>query len=1257
MSGSRKMLKVFKFGVLLFPFSLLLAVVPAAWQMRGRRSTKSVTQSGARPESNAAERKRMPTVLSSLPASFEPNRGQSDPSVKFLSRGPGYALFLTQGEAVLAFPGSAASDSASAKSRTVGSGQTAGALRLRILNANGSAKMEGESALGRKSNYFLGNRSSQQQIGVPNFAQVRYRAVYPGIDLVFHGDASRLEFDLDVAPGADVSAARFRLDGADKVRLDASGDVIATVHDSELRLRRPVSYLRTSNGERPVEGKFTLSASNEIGFEMGAYDASLPLVIDPVLAYSTFLGGSGADQVFGVAVDPQGNFYVVGQTASSNLPVKGAFQGTSGGFTDAFVAKFNADGSGLVYCTYLGGSLIDIGQGIAVDSTGSAYVTGFTTSTNFPTKNALQATLKGQQDIFVTKLSPDGASLVFSTYLGGSALDTIAAIALDAQNNVVLAGTTKSTDFPTVNELEGSLHGAAGNSDAFVSKISADGSHLIFSTYLGGASVEGATGVAVDSQGDILVSGGTDSTDFPVQNAIQGTAGGGPTSNAITSDAFLTKLAGDGSAILFSTYWGGTGSEQATSVSVDASNNIILAGETTSTDFPTLNPLEGIPANGGAQITGFVTKFKSDGSAMLFSTYFGGTGSETIFGSAVDLNGNIYVSGNTTSTDLPVTGAIQSTYGGGASDGFVSEISANGSALIFSTYLGGAGTDAFNRVAADSHGAYLVGSTSAADFPTAGTQASAFAGSTDGVVVKIATVNASAVLLSTESLTFNAQNVGTTSTSQPVTMTNTGNISLTIASIVASSDYGETNTCGAAVAAGASCTINVTFKPTASGTRTGTVTITDNASTSPQTVSLTGMGAAVAPVGGVSPGSLTFAAQVVGVSSASQPVTLSNTGTAALTISSIAASGDFSQTNNCGNSVAASASCTVNVTFKPTVSGTRTGTLTITDNASTSPQTVNLTGSGTASSPVAGVSPSSLTFSSQLAGTPSASQPVTLSNTGTGALTISSVVASGDFSQTNNCGNSVAASASCTINVVFTPTSSGKRTGTVTITDNASNSPQSVSLTGNGADFTITPASGAATTATVARGQTASYSLSLAPTGGLSGNISFACSGAPAASTCSVTPPSRPTDGSSATNVNVSVTTTAASSSAALLQLLALGEHGTPSHAWKARMVLFLALILVAIVIPMTRRPSLISAKTYQGVAWRLPRFVNVAAAVLLIAVLAATLTTAGCAGGYQKPVGNAGTPVGTYSLVVTATFTAGTASVKHNVTLTLTVQ
>ena len=804
---------------------------PASLPVSAERLSTRADAPGARVSPGPKDKSRALALLSSLPVTFEPNRGQADPSVEYLSRGPGYSLLLTQTGALISIQHALepSSDQPAAHRFSL--------LQLEFVGGNRPSHLEGDALQTNRSNYFLGDRAGGQLTDVPNFARVRYPSVYPGTDLIFHGDPSRLEFDLNLAPGADPGRIRFRLNGADQLSIDPSGDLIAKIAATEFRLHRPVAFQPADGSDRPVRAEFVLSANHEVGFRIGNFDPTLSLTIDPVLSYASFLGGSGADTAYAIALDSQHNFYVSGETASSDFPISGGVQGTSGGTNDAFVLKIKADGSGLAYSTFLGGSLIDASQALAVDSTGSAYVTGYTSSSNFPTMNPLQPALAGDQDIFVTKLSPDGASLVFSTYLGGAGLDTIAAIALDSSNNVVLAGTTKSTDFPAVNALQPTLTGTSGNSDAFVAKLKADGSALIFSTYFGGTGVDGATGVAVSSTGNIWVSGGTGSTDLPVVNALQSTFGGGGVTNISPGDAFLTEFKPDGSALLFSTFWGGSGQEQATTLSLDSSDNVFLVGITSSTDFPTHSALQPqLASNGG--FNAFITKFAADGSSAPFSTYFGGSGSDLAFGSATDSSGNIFISGNTSSTNLPVVNAIQSSNLGGSTDGFVSEISANGSTLLFSTYLGGTGADGFNRIAVDSSGVYVVGTTQSSDFPTMGTLVNTFAGATDGVIVRLAGFTPAPDLALSKSHTGNftagadgsytltVSNVGNGPTAAAITVTDTLPTGLTY-----SSASGPNWSCAAASQV-VTCTNPGPLAANATGAITLNVHIASNATSS-----------------------------------------------------------------------------------------------------------------------------------------------------------------------------------------------------------------------------------------------------------------------------------------------------------------------------------------------------------------------------------------------------------------------------------------
>jgi len=824
---------------------------------------------------------------------------------------------------------------------------------------------------------------------------------------------------------------------------------------------RTAANLKSKTQNRKlVNAYYVLKSKGEVTFEIAPYDRTLPLIIDPVLSYSTYLGGSDMDYANGIAVDPSGNAYVTGYTASADFPLVNPAQNSPGGGTcsdgvdtipcfDAFVTKLNPAGSGLVYSTYLGGSGEDYGTGIALDASGDAYVTGYTNSTDFPVQHALQAENAGGYDVFVAELSADGASLIYSTYWGGSSDDIGTGVAVDSSGNAYISGFTASLGFPvTPGALQAKYGG--GDHDGFVVKVNTGGAELGYSTFLGGGADDYAYGVAVDSAGDAYVTGATNSANLPTVNAFQPNYAGGLCATAPNTfpcyDAFVAKLNPAGSALIYSTYLGGTGSDYGYAIALDGSSNAYVTGYTISTNFPTT--AGALRRVFGGSYDAFVAKLNGAGSALVYSTYLGGTGTEIGYDVAVDLFGRALVTGYNYGGHFPTVSPLQA-QNAGFYDAFASVLNATGSSLVFSTYLGGSYDEVGRGISLDPSGnAYVTGGTFSVDFPTTSGsyQPSYGGGPYDAFVTKFGLPPVPFVALSPSSYDFGNQVVGTTSPPDTITLTNKGNGALTISSITASGDFSQTNTCGSSLAASASCTLSVTFKPTAAGTRTGAVTITDNASPATQSVSLTGTG--TAPLVSLSPTSLTFPAQAVGTSSSAQSVILSNTGSATLSIISITASGDFSQTNTCGSSLAASASCTLSVTFKPTAAGTRTGAVTITDNASPATQTVSLTGTGTA--PVVSLSPTSVTFPAQAVGSSSSAQSVTLSNTGSATLSITSMTASGDFSQTNTCGSSLAASASCTLSVTFKPTATGTRTGALTITDNASPATQTVSLTGTG---------------------------------------------------------------------------------------------------------------------------------------------------------------------------------------------------------------
>lgn len=703
-----------------------------------------------------------------LPLAFEANRGQTDGQVKFLSRGSGYTMFLTQGEAVLSLrKPSAVSDQPSAfrnpkfeaRNSTITNQQSEifnlpsllprptdafanlqsaidnslipnpetrkpAVLRMKLVGANPKAKVTGLDELPGKSNYFLGNDPKKWRTNVSTYAKVKYKGVYPGIDLVYYGNQRQLEYDFVVSPGANPKAITLEIDGAVRaqglapLRVDGGGDLVIGTEAGEIRLHKPVVYQpnpesripnpgfsTTDNGPRTtanhqssidnrqfLDGRFVLRSPSignrqssignsrfEIAFEIASYDPRLPLVIDPVLSYSTYLGGSGGDIANAVAVDADGNAYVTGSTTSIDFPTASAYQANCSrayNCRDVFVTKLNAAGSSLVYSTYVGGDGYSRGHEIAVDSFGNAYITGHTYSPYFPTLNAFQTSRNGFWDAFVFKLDPTGSALLYSTFLGGS------------------------------------------------------GNEAPYDSWSGG--------IAVDSAGNAYVTGTTDTADFPTKNALQTAYGGGtcgtpPDETFPCPDAFVAKfntnLSGEES-LVYSTYLGGSRADRGFDIAVDLSGNAYVTGLTGSIDFPT-TPGAFQTAYTGDRGNGFVTKLDSMGCLLVYSTFLGGDRDEKAESIAVDAAGNAYITGGTNSTDFPTLNAFQEHLGGGwcslpgyqyeCDDDFVTKLNPQGSGLVYSTYLGGSGGEHAPAIAVDPSGnVYVVGVTFAAnDFPVA----------------------------------------------------------------------------------------------------------------------------------------------------------------------------------------------------------------------------------------------------------------------------------------------------------------------------------------------------------------------------------------------------------------------------------------------------------------------------------------------------------------------------------------------------------
>ncbi|HEY3132394.1 MAG TPA: SBBP repeat-containing protein [Acidobacteriota bacterium] len=558
-----------------------------------------------------------------------------------------------------------------------------------------------------KTNYLVGADPNKWRTDVPTYAKVKYEAVYPGVDLLFYGTARQLEYDFVIAPGADPESIRLEFQtpqAGSSLRIDFDGDLIVSTRTGEIRQHKPAIYQDLGGVRRTIPGGYVLKGKHLVGFQVGKYETDSPLVVDPVLVYSTYLGGGGDEEGHGVAVDSAGNAYVAGITTSTDFPTSGPLQPAKSASQDIFVSKINAAGTALIYSTYLGGSGYDHAGAIAVDATGNVYLTGFTDSTDFPIVRALQSAKNSSFDAFVAKLNASGTSLLYSTYIGGNGEDTGNGIAVDATGNAYVSGLTSSTNFPTFNPFQSS---SGGSADAFVLKLSTAGM-FVYSSYLGGSGADTASSIAVDSAGNAYLTGATASKNFPTVGALQPASGGGV-------DSFVVKVNSAGSALLYSTYLGGNGIDQGLSIALDADGNAWVAGNTSSTNFPTANPLQAANAGG---IDAFVTKLNSAGSSLVYSTYLGGQGIDGATGVAVDSAGSAYVAGTTTSPNFPAAGSLQSINTGSSFDGFLAKLNPAGKALVYSTGLGGSSDDIAFALALDSTGnAYVVGQTASTNFP------------------------------------------------------------------------------------------------------------------------------------------------------------------------------------------------------------------------------------------------------------------------------------------------------------------------------------------------------------------------------------------------------------------------------------------------------------------------------------------------------------------------------------------------------------
>jgi hypothetical protein len=937
-----------------------------------------------------------------LPMAFEPNVGQSNGQAKFLARGDGYAVFLTPKEAALVLrrPSSSkkVTDSATEHNSAPLSGsQATGVVRMQLVGTDSTPRFDALDELPGKSNYLIGREAADWHVNVPNYRKVAERGVYPGIDLVYYGTQRQIEYDFVVSPGADPRVIQLAIEGQRKLSIDAQGELVASVEGGEVRLKKPFAYQEVDGGKQIVAANYVLQRDGGVAFGLGKYDPSRTLIIDPILSYSTYLGGSNIDGANAIAVAPDKTAFITGGTYSLDFPTAHPLQPNHGGpddfFKDAFVTKLSADGSMLLYSTYLGGKFEDVGYGIAVDAFGDAYVTGTTESGDFPVPSTIPsfnplcggdgacgATWNPQgflvRNAFVIKLNPEGSLPLYSAFLGFYENVIGRAISVDANQIAYVTGQVGPNITPTVpiippkvppppfpitpNAAQPTF--AGGATEAFVAKISATGNTIEYLTYLGGSDEEIGYGIAADTKGNANVTGLTYSGDFPMVNALQPTYGG-------AGDAFFARVntnASGPSSLVYSTFLGGSNLDQGNGVAVDSNGIAYIAGFAGGGVLPfgstslCGNAVTSGPCGGTADA--FVAKIdgtKAGAASLVYFTYIGGSGADSGNGIAVDSAGDAYITGSTVtgsttpSDDFPHTAAVfQPQYGGGNADAFVTELDPTGSNLLYSSFLGGTNTDAGFGIAVDSSSAttgaaYVAGQTCSLDFPLANPLQPAPGGNCDAFVSKIEILKG--LELNPSGLVFNGQSLGTTSQPQVVTITD-GDAAQTIGSITImggnSGDFAQTNNCESSIAPGAHCTISVTFTPQASGIRKAQVNVpcpTCGTNGITYVLNLTGTTSALT----LSASDLAFGQQHVGVTSSPLPITATNNGTVPITFSSITASGDFAETDNCTKvALQPTTNCVINVTYTPTTAGSSVGALTLTDSALGSPQVVLLTGTG-----------------------------------------------------------------------------------------------------------------------------------------------------------------------------------------------------------------------------------------------------------------------------------------------------------------------